>query len=162
MSDEWATPGGLFVELNKEFQFTLDPCASPWNAKCPRYFTEEDDGLSKSWAHGVVWMNPPFGDNGRSTGRWVEKALRSARGPGRACVVCLLPAKTDTTWWRDVVMQADEIRFICGRLSFGSGRGRSPCGSAVVIYRPGRGSPLSVSVIDRNGKPATRQERLAL
>lgn len=48
-SEEWATPRKLFDELNAEFGFTLDPCATPENAKCERYFTKEQDGLSQPW-----------------------------------------------------------------------------------------------------------------
>jgi len=38
---EWATPQAFFDELNAEFNFTLDPCATSENAKCARYFTKE-------------------------------------------------------------------------------------------------------------------------
>lgn len=31
-TNEWATPQAFFDELNKEFAFTLDPCATPQNA----------------------------------------------------------------------------------------------------------------------------------
>ena len=31
---EWPTPQGVFDELNEEFKFTLDPCATHENAKC--------------------------------------------------------------------------------------------------------------------------------
>lgn len=48
-SEDWATPKALFDELNKEFQFTLDPCATPENAKCKLFFTKEQDGLKQSW-----------------------------------------------------------------------------------------------------------------
>lgn len=48
--DEWETPPDLFAALDKEFHFTLDACALPETAKCPRYFTPEDDGLSRPWA----------------------------------------------------------------------------------------------------------------
>lgn len=48
-TNEWATPQAFFDELNKEFDFTLDPCATPQNAKCARYFTKEIDGLAQSW-----------------------------------------------------------------------------------------------------------------
>lgn len=48
-SDDWATPQDFFDELNKEFDFTLDPCADDKNHKCEKYFTKEQDGLSKNW-----------------------------------------------------------------------------------------------------------------
>lgn len=48
-TNEWATPQKVFDELDAEFHFTLDPCATKENAKCERYFTKEDDGLAQSW-----------------------------------------------------------------------------------------------------------------
>lgn len=46
--NEWETPQWLFDYLDQEFHFDLDPCATPLNAKCKRFFTKEDDGLSQS------------------------------------------------------------------------------------------------------------------
>ena len=51
-SDEWATPVDFFKQLDKEFNFTLDPCSTKENHKCKKYYTKEDDGLSKSWGGG--------------------------------------------------------------------------------------------------------------
>lgn len=48
-SDEWETPQDLFEELDKEFNFDLDVCATSDNHKCPVYFTKEDNGLTKNW-----------------------------------------------------------------------------------------------------------------
>lgn len=48
-SDEWSTPQHVFDELNNEFNFTLDPCASKENHKTEKFYTKEDDGISKSW-----------------------------------------------------------------------------------------------------------------
>ena len=48
-SDEWSTPQEVFDELDSEFSFTLDPCANNENHKCQTYYTEEENGLSKSW-----------------------------------------------------------------------------------------------------------------
>jgi len=47
-TNEWATPQQFYNELNEEFHFTLDPCATKENAKCEKYYTEEDDGLAQS------------------------------------------------------------------------------------------------------------------
>ena len=48
-TDEWATPQAVFDELNSEFHFTLDPCATPDNAKCPNYYTKDANGLLQNW-----------------------------------------------------------------------------------------------------------------
>lgn len=48
-SDEWATPQTLFDELNAEFEFNLDPCATEENHKCETYYTEKENGLDQDW-----------------------------------------------------------------------------------------------------------------
>lgn len=48
-SDEYATPQEVFDQLDAEFHFNLDPCATDENHKCPIYFTKETDGLHNSW-----------------------------------------------------------------------------------------------------------------
>lgn len=45
---DWETPPEVFAPLHAEFDFTLDPCATPATAKCARYFTESDDGLGRA------------------------------------------------------------------------------------------------------------------
>lgn len=132
-SYEWSTPQALFDALNQEFgPFDLDVCASANNAKCPAYFTREQDGLAQEW-RGRVWMNPPYG---REIRAWLAKAYRSAQAG--ALVVCLLPARVDTGWWHDFAARGD-VRFLRGRLHFAgpstSGH-NAPFPSAVVVFRP--------------------------
>lgn len=74
----WATPKAFFAMMDEEFHFELDVCATAENAKCKRFYTAADDGLSKAW-HGMCWMNPPYG---REIGKWVKKAYESALGGG--------------------------------------------------------------------------------
>lgn len=124
---EWETPQALFDLLNTEFGFDFDVCATPENAKCVRYFTAEDDGLVQEWA-GACWMNPPYGGE---IGRWVAKAHES--GDAGATVVCLIPARTDTSWWWDHARHG-EVRFLRGRLQFGNAETGAPFPSAVVIF----------------------------
>ncbi len=76
-TNEWATPQDFFDELNKEFHFTLDPCATHENHKCAKYFTEEDDGLAQSWDNEIVFCNPPYG---RQIKHWVKKASEAVGG----------------------------------------------------------------------------------
>jgi len=48
-SDEWATPPEVFQELDREFHFDLDPCATAENHKCEKYYSREENGLLKDW-----------------------------------------------------------------------------------------------------------------
>jgi len=131
---EWGTPQALFDLLDAEFHFTLDVCATPENAKCRRYFTKKQDGLSRSWVGERFWMNPPYG---REIGAWIKHAADSCTGENfwKGTVgVCLLPARTDTAWWHDWVWYAAEVRFIRGRLKFGGATNSAPFPSAVVIF----------------------------
>jgi phage N-6-adenine-methyltransferase len=128
-SPEWSTPQELFDELDAEFGFELDVCATAGNAKCERYFTQVDDGLAQVW-RGVCWMNPPYGDG---IGAWMRKAHESSLLG--ATVVCLIPARTDTRWWQDIAT-VGEVRFVRGRLRFGGTAAGAPFPSAVVIFRP--------------------------
>src|SRR5262245_2105860 len=59
-TDEHATPQEFYDALHAEFGFTLDPCATRQNAKCSRFFTQEQDGLSQDWTQDRFFMNPPF------------------------------------------------------------------------------------------------------
>lgn len=129
--EKWETPQDFFDKLNDEFHFTLDAAASPDNAKCTNYFTEEQDGLVQSWGGHTVWCNPPYC---RKTGLWVKKAYEEHQRTG-CTVVMLLPSRTDVRWFHDYILGKAEIRFIKGRLKFGGNKNSAPFPSIVVIYR---------------------------
>lgn len=131
-TDLWETPQDFFDAIDGEFHFTLDACAVPENAKCTRYYTPEQDGLSLPW-EGTVWCNPPYG---REIEKWVEKAANSA-----ATVVMLLPARTDTKWFHRYIYGKAEIRFIPGRLKFGGEKNNAPFPSMVCVFRQERENP---------------------
>lgn len=128
-TDLWSTPQDLFDVLDDEFGFETDVCSSHENHKCPAYFTVAEDGLAQDW-RGICWMNPPYGDVIKD---WVKKAYEeSVRG---ATVVCLVPARSDTRWFRDYG-QYGEIRLIGGRLKFGGSANSAPFPSAVIVFSP--------------------------
>lgn len=130
-TDQWATPQDFFDKLNEEFDFTLDVCALPENAKCKQFFTPEIDGLSQPW-NGRVWCNPPYG---REIGQWVRRAFLAIASGGAEVVVMLLPARTDTRWFHEYIYGKAEIRFLKGRLKFGGSKNAAPFPSMVVIFR---------------------------
>lgn len=128
---EWATPVDFFEKMNIRFGgFNLDPCATAENAKCPNFFTQEQDGLRQTWT-GRVWLNPPYG---RTIGLWLEKAQQSVRAGDVELVVCLVPARVDTRWWNDYCADA-EFEFLRGRLRFGGAKNSAPFPSALVVFR---------------------------
>lgn len=126
---EWGTPASLFDPLAREFGFTLDVCALPENAKCATYFTPENDGLKMPWS-GVCWMNPPYG---REMVLWLKKA-REERENG-VTTVALIPARTNTGWWHEIVMPCSEVRFVRGRPCFVGCEHGLPFPLAIAIFR---------------------------
>lgn len=131
---ERETPPELFASLDAEFHFTLDPCATVANRKCPKYYTEEVNGLEQDWGTERVFMNPPYG---REVYAWTRKA-REAAAAG-ALVVGLLPASTDLAWWHEDVVGHAELHWIRGRVRFLTGgpyRASGFFASVIVIWHP--------------------------
>lgn len=127
---DWGTPVQLFNELDYEFHFDLDACASDHNHKCKPYFTVKDDALGQDWTeYKSVFMNPPYG---KSIGIWLKKAYETAR-EGNTTVVCLVPANTDTAWWHDIAAKG-EVRFLRGRVKFQGADSNAPFPSAVIVF----------------------------
>lgn len=129
-SDQWATPQDFFDRLNKEFCFTLDPCATDENHKVENYFTADDNGLLQNWGGQRVFCNPPYS----KIGEWVKKCYEEAIKP-ETLVVMLIPARTDTRYFHDYIIHRSEIRFVKGRLKFGDSKNAAPFPSMVVIFR---------------------------
>ncbi len=117
-TDEWSTPTGVYSALDREFGFSLDPCA----------LGGSEDGTAPlfcSWEGHSVFCNPPYSSIRPFLERW-----REAR---RA--IYLIPARTDTRWFHEIVLpHAAEIRFIKGRLKFGDAKNSAPFPSMIVIF----------------------------
>lgn len=127
-TERWATPRALYAALDAEFGFDFDPCP----LVCPVEF----DGLAESWRGRRVYCNPPYGN---AIARWLRKAREAT------VAVYLLPARTDTAWWHDYAMQANEIRFLRGRLRFGGATTPAPFPSVVLVYTGAGGEPVTLA-----------------
>ncbi|MEN6534519.1 MAG: DNA N-6-adenine-methyltransferase [Bryobacteraceae bacterium] len=115
----WRTPREIYAVLDSEFAFDFDPCPSG-----PQF-----DGLSIEWGR-CNFVNPPYG---REIALWVRKGYDERR-TGKT-VVFLIPSRTDSAYWHDYIMQADEIRFIRGRLRFEGAKNSAPFPSCAVVFR---------------------------
>lgn len=129
-SQEWETPQNLFNDLDREFKFELDVCATSRNAKCINYFTKLDDALSQNWK-GVCWCNPPYG---RGIDKWLKKAEDECEKHG-STIVMLIPARTDTKWFHQYIYGKVEVRFLKGRLKFSEAKNSAPFPSMICVWR---------------------------
>lgn len=129
-----------FAPLRRRFDFTVDVAASADNAKLPRFYSIEDDGLAQDWSGERVYCNPPYS----SIEPWAEKAHQC----GAELVVMLLPAnRTEQGWWQRHVepyrrQGSIEVEFLPGRMRFlkpgqrvSKPNERPPFGCCLVIWR---------------------------
>ena len=100
------TPIDIWERLKKEFDFTIDICASDENHLLPRYYTIEDNALTKDWNNEIAYIHPLF--DGK-IGKFVEKATES-----KGTFVFLLPASTHTKYFHENFYKKEnvEIRFL--------------------------------------------------
>ncbi|HDS4389434.1 TPA: phage N-6-adenine-methyltransferase, partial [Enterobacter roggenkampii] len=107
-------------------QMVLDLFADDSNAKCPAWYTAEDNALTQDWSErlaelgGAAFANPPY-----SRSQYHEKqaitgmthimnhtmAMRDKGGR----YIYLVKSATSETWWPE---DADHIMFIRGRIGF--------------------------------------------
>ena len=150
-STEWETPQDFFDELNKEFQFEMDVCASKENAKCPYFWTKEEDAFTRNWHYfHSLFMNPPYS---KDIDKWIGKAYEASQKG--TTVVCLIQGRsTDTKWWHSYIMRSSEIRYIKDRLHFGINKkfSRANISSIIVVFHPYSKGPPLVCSIDTKGR----------
>lgn len=135
-SGEWQTPQALFDAASRRWgTFTLDAAASGGNALCTAFFSRDGiNAFTNRW-WGRVWLNPPYG---REIGKWIDRAAVEVAVGNAERVVCLIPARTDTRWWQQIVKpKASEVHFLAGRVSFKQADGKvgpAPFPSAIVVF----------------------------
>lgn len=143
IKDQWRTPEWLFQAINHLYgPVVLDLFTDGQNAKCPRYYTAEDNALTQPWAArlaeiqldmlgepGVSSMyhvqvkafaNPPYsremvGDDPLTgmTHIMAKADLERKLGGG---TVWLTKSATSEGWWPNET--ASQIIFIKGRIGF--------------------------------------------
>ncbi len=107
LSDNWVTPDWLFKELDAEFNFDIDLCATEENSKCLKYCLNylEDKVLVKGMELGTylyfhtkygnlktAFMNPPYSN----PKPFIQKAWEDSK---HFKIVCLVKCDPSTQWW---------------------------------------------------------------
>ena len=134
--DDWETPDELFSRLNRFYHFVLDAAANEVNHKCPRWFGpggEVEDALLATWPlkEGNVWLNPPY-SRGLQV-KFVKKAISERSRGSAGKVVCLLPARTDTRLFHELLLPRARIEFLRGRLKFKGAKSSAPFPSLIAV-----------------------------
>lgn len=82
---------------------------------------------------GLIYVNCPYG---RTIGRWTAKCRNEAEEGAE--IIALLPARTDTRWWRDCTppRSARAVAFLRGRLRFVGAPAGAPFPSCLVYWGP--------------------------
>ncbi|MEZ2603147.1 phage N-6-adenine-methyltransferase [Kluyvera intermedia] len=127
VGDQWRTPDLLFWGINALFgPLVLDLFADDSNAKCPAWYTAEDNALTQDWSArvtelgGAAFGNPPYSrsqyhEKQAITGMThIMKYAADMREKGGRYVF-LIKAAPSETWWPE---DADHIVFIRGRIGF--------------------------------------------
>lgn len=106
------TPIDIWESLSREFNFTLDACASDKNHLLSKYYTQENSCLDKDWTNEVVYCHPMFDMH---IGSFVQKCSES-----KCLSVMLIPASTHTRYFHKFIWDKEknqprdnvEVRFL--------------------------------------------------
>lgn len=118
----WSISEELRLYLEHQFNFN--------------FYVTTKSRLTESWGtNNTILVLPP---TGRELPKYMKKAFEESLH--NDTVVCLVPARTDTRWWHDwVIDYASEIRYFQGRLTFINlaldKKVTAPFPSVLVIYR---------------------------
>lgn len=164
-SDEFGTPDYLYKPLDAEFRFEIDAAASPENTKCRHYLDHVDNAINTSWdkfarlvgAQPIFWCNPPYSRG--NVAAFVKKAHEESQKG--ATVVMLLPARTEQSWFHDIVLKHAEVRFIRKRVTFVGGATSARFPSLVAIFpnrreRKERAWQMAAHIAEVDTNPETR------
>lgn len=106
--DEWRTDQELWDELDKQYGFGFDCCATSDNSKTEKYSNDFEKLVSVG---GVAWMNPPFSKARRMFEHFFKVVRR-----GVAIYRC---DNMETKLWQEVILEnADWVFIPKGRVSY--------------------------------------------
>jgi site-specific DNA-methyltransferase (adenine-specific) len=132
---DWNTPPEVLRYVRQLFgkRIGFDPCSNATSIVEARHTWDvTTNGLDRSWiGKGSGYVNPPYGDE---LPQWIAKCrLEAAEGVE---LLALVPARTDTKWWRQVITSPATIGLWSGRIHFLGAPNPAPFPSVMIYWGP--------------------------
>lgn len=136
--NEWYTPQP-FIEAAREAMGSIDcdPASSDTankTVKAEKYFTKDEDGLSKEWS-GNVWLNPPYAQP--LIDQFSEAvATKFSNGEIKQALI-LVNNATETEWFSRMAKLSAAICFPASRIKFIDTKGDAsgaPLQGQAILY----------------------------
>lgn len=126
-SEDWYTPQSVIDCVLELFGvINLDPCSNGSHIPAEKHYTIADNGLNHNW-YGKIYVNPPYGE---TIGLWIDKVIEEYSNGNIEQAVLLLPARTDTKWFRK--LNKHLLCFVNGRLKFSGHNNSAPFPNVIV------------------------------
>ncbi len=123
--DSRFTPPEFMAHIYEAFgPVDLDPCAHEASqVVASRYIRLSDggDGLAEPWTGNLVYVNPPYS----RLLVWLRRAHDQWRVGNSRTVVCLVPVRTDSALFQEVLSLDADIYLLKGRVPFLDTTGRA-------------------------------------
>lgn len=167
IGDQWCTPDWLYLALNELYgPFVVDLFSDGPNAKCPVFFTADDNALTQDWGAALqrgaelagaddmepvkCFGNPPYSIKRSGRGRraphvtGMQHIMRKAYEEHRKGVPSfwLVKSATSENWWPDG--ECSKIIHVKGRIAFDLPRWYRPDAMSSDASTAGFGASLII------------------
>ena len=136
----------------------LDPASceeAQKNIGAKKYYTEDDNGLSKTWS-GAIWLNPPYSKTEGESNQaiWSHRLVSEYESGNVIQAILLVKAALGYKWFEELWDIAPAVCFARNRLSFiledGTDEGQSKQGTAFFYF--GNNIEKFIEVFTRFGR----------
>lgn len=140
-NNEWYTPPEYIAAAREVVgEIDLDPASSEIAnsvIKARRFYSIDDDGLSKKW-RGRVWMNPPYAAG--LIDQFTSKLCKHVAAGDITEAIVLVNNATEAAWFEEMADTAETVMFTFSRVKFLDSdlnpRGTPLQGQAILYFGP--------------------------